>query len=377
MMKIVFASDSFKGTLTSKKIAELLVRAAAEIFPGCETVPVVLADGGEGTLDALLCAGNGKKIPVTVHDPLMRECVAYYGVLGEREAVLEMAQASGLTLLSPEERNPFCSSSYGTGELIRAALESGYRNITVAIGGSATNDGGMGAADALGVRFFDSDGERLEGRGENLGRVKRIDMSGLMPEVKSARIRVMCDVRNPLCGPNGATYVYGPQKGASDDIIKELEEGMQNYRNVLMTATSIDPDTIEGAGAAGGMGAMLKLILGAELRSGIESILDLVHFDELIKDADLIITGEGRLDGQSSIGKAVQGVGLRAAKAGVPCVALCGCTGEGYEQIFNYGITRVETLVNDDVTLEYAMEHAEEVYYQKALEIFSSLDIKV
>ena len=374
-MKFIFASDSFKGTLTSEKTAELLGRAAAGIFTDCETVPVVLADGGEGTLDALFCAGKGKKVPVTVHDPLMRERPACYGVFDEREAVIEMAQASGLTLLSQEERNPLYTSSYGTGELIRDALKSGYKNITVAIGGSATNDGGMGAAAALGVRFLDSEGRRLEGKGQNLGKIKNIDMSSLLPELKDAKIHVMCDVRNPLCGPNGATYVYGQQKGASDEVLKELEDGMQNYRKVLMALTGTDPDTIEGAGAAGGMGAMLKLILGAELRSGIESILDLVCFDELIKDADLIVTGEGRLDGQSSIGKAVQGVAQRAKKSGISCVALCGCTGDGYEQIFGYGITQVETLADDSISPEYAMEHAEEVYYHKALEMFKNLDL--
>ncbi len=374
-MKLIFASDSFKGTLTSEKTTELLERAATEIFPDCETVPVILADGGEGTLDALFCAGKGKKVPVTVHDPLMRVCEAYYGVLDEREAVIEMAQASGLTLLLPDEKNPLNTSSYGTGELIRDALKSGYKNITVAIGGSATNDGGMGAAAALGVRFLDSDGRKLEGRGQDLNKIKNIDMSGLLPEVKDAKIRVMCDVRNPLCGPNGATYVYGPQKGASQKGLKELEEGMQNYRKVLMALTGMDPDTIEGAGAAGGIGAMLKLILGAELQSGIESVLDLVRFDELIKGADLIVTGEGRLDGQSSIGKAVQGVGQHAAKAGVPCVALCGCIGDGYEHIMNYGITRVETLADDSISPEYAMEHAEEVYYYKALEMFKTLNL--
>ena len=374
-MKIILASDSFKGTLTSEKTAELLGRAAAELFPDCETVPVVLADGGEGTLDALLCAGNGKKIPANVHDPLMRECRACYGVFDEHEAVIEMARASGLTLLSPEERDPLYTSSYGTGELIMAALKSGYREITVAIGGSATNDGGMGAAAALGVKFLDSDGRTLDGRGQDLSKVKSIDMSGLLPEVRNAKIRVMCDVRNPLCGPNGATYVYGPQKGASNDALKELEEGMQNYREVLMSLTGFDPDNIEGAGAAGGMGAMLKLLLGAELKSGIESILDLVRFDELIKDADLIVTGEGRLDGQSSTGKAVQGVGQRAAKAGVPCVALCGCIGDGYEQIMDYGITQVETLADGNISADYAMEHAEEVYYLKALEMFKKLNL--
>ncbi len=373
-MKLIFASDSFKGTLTSKKTAELLTKAAKEVFCECETIPVLLADGGEGTLDALLYAGKGKKIPVTVHDPLLREVTAYYGAFGD-EAVIEMAQASGLTLLKPDERDPLYASSIGTGEMIRAALLDGYRKITVAIGGSATNDGGMGAAGALGIRFLDQNGNVLEGRGIDLEKIREIDLSELLPEVKEAQIRVMCDVKNPLCEPNGATYTYGPQKGATEEGLVVLERGMQNYRQVLLQQTGIDADTIEGAGAAGGIGAMLKLLLGATLQSGIETVLDLVNFDQLIQGADYIITGEGRLDGQSSIGKAVQGVGQRALQAGIPCIALCGSTGDGFEQIQQYGITEIVTLVGEGISSEYAMEHAEEVYYQRALEMFRKIRI--
>ena len=375
-MKLVFASDSFKGTLTSERIIELLKKASKEVFGECRTVPVVLADGGEGTLDALLRVRKGKKVAVSVHDPLMREITACYGAFGDNSAVIEMAQATGLTLLKNEERDPLHASSYGTGELIRAALKDGYRDITVAIGGTATNDGGMGAAAALGIRFTDKEGKALEGRGSDLKKVCDIDTDNMLPELKEAKIRVMCDVRNPLCGTDGATYTYGPQKGASAEMLKELEEGMLNYRRVLIRKTGTDPDTIEGAGAAGGIGAALKILFGAILVSGIESILDLGGFDELIKDADCIITGEGRVDVQSSSGKAMQGVGERALRAGIPCIAICGSTAEGYERIFEHGITRIETLVKDDITPEYAMEHAEKVYYQRALEIFKAMKVK-
>ena len=372
-MKLVFASDSFKGTLSSERITELLTKASREVLGECTVVPVVLADGGEGTLDALLNVRKGKKTAVSVHDPLMREITACYGAFGDDMAVVEMAQATGLTLLSSKERDPLRASSYGTGELICAALKDGYRDITVAIGGSATNDGGMGAAAALGIRFTDSEGKLLEGRGCDLKKVCDIDTDGMLPELKGANIRVMCDVKNPLCGADGATYTYGPQKGASPEMLKELEEGMRTYRRVLIRKTGTDPDTIEGAGAAGGIGAALKILFSATLVSGIETVLDLGGFDGLIKDADCIITGEGRVDAQSSSGKALQGVGERALRAGIPCIALCGSTAEGYEKILEHGITKIVTLAGDGISAEYAMEHSQEVYYQRALEIFRSL----
>lgn len=372
-MKFVFASDSFKGTLSSKRISQLLTIAAREVLGDCECIPVTIADGGEGTLDALMSAGNGMLIPVVVHDPLMNEIKANYGVFDAHMAVVEMAQASGLTLVDDDKRNPLYTSSIGTGELIRVALRAGHTDLTVAIGGSATNDGGMGAMTALGVRFLDKNGKPLEGLGINLGKVHSVNMSGMPAGLDRAVVSVMCDVKNPLCGVNGATYVYGPQKGADDEILKVLEDGMENYRRVLTREFGIDPNDIQGAGAAGGMGAALKLFLGAELKSGIESVLDIVRFDSLISDVDYVITGEGRLDGQSSIGKAVQGIGDRAKKAGVPCIALCGCLGEGYEEIMDHGITRIVTLADDNITAEYAIEQAEEVYYKKALELFRTL----
>jgi len=372
-MRFVFASDSFKGSLSSKIIAQLLTKAAGEVFGDCNCVPITVADGGEGTLNAFMSTGNGMLIPIVVHDPLMNEIKAHYGVFDSHMAVVEMAQASGLTLVDHDKRNPLYTSSIGTGELIEAALCAGYTDLTVAIGGSATNDGGMGAMTALGVRFLDRNGKALEGLGINLGKVCSIDMSGMLAGLDKAAVSVMCDVKNPLCGANGATYVYGPQKGADDETLRILEDGMENYRRVLIKEFGIDPNDIRGAGAAGGMGAALKIFLGAELKSGIESVLDIVGFDSLISDADLVITGEGRLDRQSSIGKAVQGIGDRSKKAGVPCIALCGCLGEGYEKIMDHGITKIVTLADDSITAEYAMDHAEEVYYKKALELFRTI----
>ena len=221
-MKLVFASDSFKGSLSSNQIAELLTKASAEVFKKCETVPVILADGGEGTLDAVLAVMPGRRIPAAVHGPLMQKINACYGCLNGGKAFVEMAQASGLTLVPADMRDPMLTTSIGTGELIREALSAGHKDISVAIGGSATNDGGMGALSALGVRFLDRDGNVLAGAGKDLCRVSQIDMNGIMPELKDAHFTVMCDVTNPLCGPSGASFVFGPQKGASDEIKEEL-----------------------------------------------------------------------------------------------------------------------------------------------------------
>ena len=374
-MKLVFASDSFKGSLTSKKISEILSKASKDVFGECDIVPLVLADGGEGTLDAVLEVTGGRRVPVTVHDPLMNEITAYYGSLDNGTALIEMAQASGLTLVPKYRRNPLNTSSIGTGELIRAALEAGHRELIIAIGGSATNDGGMGAAKALGICFCDASGKELDGRGKDLRDVSEINTDNLLPEIKQARISVMCDVNNPLCGTSGASRVFSPQKGADEEIVEALEEGMKHYRRIITDKFGVDPDTIAGAGAAGGMGAALKIFFNAELKSGIETLLDLCGFDRLIEDADVIITGEGRLDGQSSGGKAVQGVGIRAKKAGVPCIALCGCLGDGYESIMEYGITQIKTLTDDNTDKDYAIEHAEEVYYRKAAEVMQKYNI--
>ncbi|MBQ7636419.1 MAG: glycerate kinase [Lachnospiraceae bacterium] len=375
-MKIVFASDSFKGSLSSEKINQLLGRAAREVFGSPEVVPVVLADGGEGTLAAVLALKKGRKIAVTVHDPLMNETEAYYGSFDDGKAVIEMAQASGLTLIPEGKRNPLKTSSIGTGELIRAALKAGHRELVIGIGGSATNDGGMGAAAALGIRFLDKKGKALEGRGEELINVTSIYMPDRISELNDAKISVMCDVTNPLCGPMGASRVFGPQKGADEVTVKALEEGMENYRDVIRHTFGVDPDKVPGAGAAGGMGAALKIMLGGELRSGIDTLLDLCDFGRLISGADLIITGEGRLDSQSASGKAVQGVGLRAKRAGIPCIAICGCTGEGFEKIKECGVTKVVTLTDNNITPEQAMERAEEIYYKRAVQVLRSVGTK-
>ncbi|MBQ9027681.1 MAG: glycerate kinase [Lachnospiraceae bacterium] len=369
-MKLVFASDSFKGTVSSEQTVKLLAKAAQEVFGPCDTVGVPVADGGEGTTDAVILARKGEKVYVPVHGPLMEDVRAYYGRLSDTEAILEMAQASGLPMVPEELRNPLNTTTYGTGELVKAIVDAGYKNISIAIGGSATNDGGMGFASALGIRFLDRDGNVLEGKGSELEKVASIDMSGLDEKVKKVHFTVMCDVTNPLCGKYGATYTFGKQKGGTPEILDRLEKGMCSYRDVIIREFGVNPDDTPGTGAAGGLGAALKIFLNAEMKSGIETVLDLIDFDGLIDGADLIVTGEGRTDWQSCFGKVMQGVGDRAAKHGIPVTALCGGLGQGYEQIFEHGIDSIMTTVDGPMPLSEALDNAEDLYYKGAIRMF-------
>ena len=369
-MKLVFASDSFKGTLSSEQTVELLTKAAHEVFGPCETFGVPVADGGEGTTDAVILARKGQKVYEEVHGPLMETVKAYYGRLSDKEAILEMAQASGLPMVPEELRNPLKTTTYGTGELVKAALDAGYTDISIAIGGSATNDGGMGFASALGVRFFDADGNVLEGKGSELEKVAHIDVSGLDERAKSAHFTVMCDVTNPLCGKDGATFTFGKQKGGTPEILERLEKGMCNYRDVIIKEFGVNPDDTPGTGAAGGLGAALKIYLNAEMKSGIETVLDLIDFDSILNGVDLVVTGEGRTDWQSCFGKVMQGVGDRAKKYDIPVTALCGGLGKGYDQIYEHGIDSIMTTVDSPMPLAKALEKAEELYYKGAIRMF-------
>ena len=370
-MKLLFASDSFKGSLSSEKTVELLAKAAAEVFGTCETAGVPVADGGEGTVDAVIAAEQGEKIFVRVHGPLADQTVeAGYGVLPGKRAVIEMAAASGLPLVPDKQRNPLYATTYGTGELILDALSRGYRDISIAIGGSATNDGGMGCARALGVRFLNDQGEELEGYGRDLIHVAHIDVSGLDARLRDAAITVMCDVTNPLCGEHGATYTFGAQKGATPEIQKELEAGMCHYRDVIKKEFGIDCDQVEGAGAAGGLGAALKVFLRGEMRSGIETVLELIHFDERLNGVDLVVTGEGRTDWQSCFGKVMQGIGTHARAKGIPAVGLSGSLGRDALDITNHGIESLMTTVNAPMALQEALDNAEALYYEGAVRMF-------
>ena len=369
-MKFLFASDSFKGTLTSEQTMELLARAAKDVFGDIEYSGVPVADGGEGTTDAVVAAENGQWIEAEVCGPMMEKVTARYGKLDAHRAVIEMAAASGLPLVPIDRRNPLHATSYGTGELIRHALDQGFTDISIAIGGSATNDGGMGCARALGVRFRGDQGRELEGRGEDLEKVCAIDVSNLDHRVSGAKITVMCDVTNPLCGENGATWTFGAQKGATPEMQARLEVGMVNYRDVIRRQFAIDPDAIKGAGAAGGLGAALMVFLGGEMKSGIDTVLDLIGFDKRLEGTDLVVTGEGRTDWQSCFGKVMQGVGERATKKGVVAVGLSGSLGRDAAQIFDHGIMSLMTTVDAPMPLEEALGRAEELYYLGAVRMF-------
>jgi len=369
-MKLLFASDSFKGSLTSEQTVELLAKAAKEVFGEIEYSGVPVADGGEGTVDAVVRAEHGEFITAEVYGPLMERVNAQYGKLDDKRAVIEMAAASGLPMVPRNMRNPLYTTTYGTGELIRDALDRGFRDISIAIGGSATNDGGMGCARALGVRFLDKKGNELQGTGADLEKVAEIDVSELDPRIRETKITVMCDVTNPLTGKDGATYTFGAQKGATPEIQERLEAGMINYRDVIIRQFGINPDEIRGGGAAGGLGTALMVFLNGEMKSGIDTVLDLISFDQRLEGVDLVVTGEGRTDWQSCFGKVMQGVGERSAKKGIVAVGLSGSLGRDASQIYNHGIESLITSVDSPMQIEEAISRAEELYYLAAIRMF-------
>ena len=374
-MKFLFASDSFKGSLTSDQTIQLLTKAAVQIFPDCECIGIPVADGGEGTVNAIVSATDGELFYTEAHDPLMNTLKAAYGIVEGHKAIIEMSAASGLTLVPENRRNPLFTTTFGTGELILSALDQGCRDITVAIGGSATNDGGLGCMKALGVKFFSSDGRELSGVGNDLAAVSMIDTGGLDERIRDCHFTVMCDVKNPLCGEHGATRTFAAQKGASPDVIEQLESGMIHYRDLIRSLYGIDCDCIEGAGAAGGLGAAMKVFLNAAMQSGIETVLQLIHFDEKLLDADLVVTGEGCTDGQSVCGKVMQGVGMHARQFGVPCIGLSGSLGEGAGKILDYGVDSLHCIVNSPMTLSEAMHDAERLYLDAAVRLFRTVKV--
>lgn len=371
MRKFVFASDSFKGTLSSRDTSRLLTEAARDTFGECECVAIPMADGGEGTVDAVIYATGGSRVYADACDPLLRPIRSYYGHIDSRTAIIEMASASGITLLNASELNPMLTTTYGTGMLIADALARGYRRIIIGIGGSATNDGGMGCMRALGVKFYDELGAELEGVGADLARVNRIDATAINRRLRNAEITVMCDVDNPLCGASGATHTFARQKGATDEMIDELESGMQRYQPLLQEYTA-GAALAPGAGAAGGLGAALQVFAHAKMRSGVEMLLDLCRFDEQIADADAVVTGEGRVDWQSAHGKVMWGIAKRCCKQQVPLIALVGSKSGDCKAIFDCGVRKIYALT-DYFTLEQALNNAEETYRSTAQCLFSDL----
>jgi len=370
-MKFVFAPDSFKGTLSSLEVTNILEKAAKSHFQDLRVIKVPIADGGEGTVEALITALGGEYRYAEVTGPLAEMKVrAKYGITGNRTAVIEMAQASGLPLLNDMQKNPMFTTTYGTGELIRAALDEGIRDFIIGIGGSATNDGGMGMAQALGIAFLDKNGKDVGFGGRYLSKVRKIVMDGLDPRIRESRITVICDVSNPLTGPRGATYVYGPQKGATGEMLETLENGMKNYARVIREQLGMDMDEIPGSGAAGGLGAALAAFLGAVMKPGIETILEYINFDSLLDDVDLVVTGEGRIDGQSVFGKVPVGVARHCMKKNVPVAVIAGCMGKNAAAVYDYGIKSIMVTVDRPMPLEEALNNAGELLYDAADRMF-------
>lgn len=326
MRKVVVASDSFKGCLSSAQVADAVEKGIHEIYHDCEVVKLAVADGGEGTMEALVTTMGGSIVKVQVPDPLGRLIPAEYAIVDGTTAVIEMSRSSGLTLLKEEERNPMLTSTFGTGQMVADALSKGCRRFIMGIGGSATNDAGTGMLEALGYRFMDAEGNVLKGRGESLGKIRHIDSSNVVEGLKDSIFIVACDVDSPFCGPKGAAYVYGPQKGATSEMVKELDEGMQAFSRLVYKETGTDIMNIKGAGAAGGLGGALKAFLDADLKKGADMVLDAIGFDQMIEDADLVITGEGKIDSQTLNGKLPSAVARRASARNIPVMAICGRT---------------------------------------------------
>ena len=356
MKKIVVASDSFKGSLTSLEVAAGAEQGIHEVFPECEVVKVNVADGGEGTMDALRSTLGGQWVTVAAADPLGRPRDVSYVVLSDgKTAVIEMSAASGLPLLEPQERNPMLTSTFGTGEMIVDALSRGCRRFLVGIGGSATNDAGMGMLEALGFRFIDKDGKVLPGRGESMSEVVDIDMSHVSPEVKESEFIIACDVDSPFCGPRGAAYVFSPQKGADPQMVAELDAGMEHLAEVIARVVGKDIKDVPGAGAAGGLGGGFLAFLNSRLERGIEMVLDAIAFDDIIRGSDLVITGEGRVDSQTLTGKTPYGIMKRAQKQNIRTVAIGGSVKLGDDDDVS-GFDSIWPVTPEGMPLEEAMK---------------------
>ena len=375
-MKIIIAPDSFKESVSASRCAQAIKAGFVSIFPQAECVCLPIADGGEGTVEAMVEATDGKMVMLPVMGPMGDFVGAFYGLSGDGQtAFIEMAAASGLMLVPAGERNPLRATSYGTGELIRHALDAGVRHIILGIGGSATVDGGMGMAQALGARFLDERGESVGLGGGALQRLVKIDLSDLDPRLHDCRIEVACDVDNPLLGERGAAAVFGPQKGACIEMVAVLERGLQNYARVMLAATGQDVAPMVGGGAAGGMGAAARVFLNATLKSGIDIVLEAVHLEEALRDADLVITGEGRMDSQTVGGKAPIGVARIAKKYAIPVIGIAGVLGDGVEAVHQHGIDAVFSILPALAPLAEVLDRGEQNLYACARNIACAIKL--
>ena len=358
MKKAVLIPDSFKGTLSSMEICAVMEREILKHFPGCEVCAVPVADGGEGSVDAFLTALGGEKIYAEVCGPYMEKMQAFYGLMG-KTAVIEMAACAGLPLVG-ENKNPSLTTTYGVGQLMLHALNSGAEKIIMGLGGSATNDGGCGAAAALGVKFLNAKGESFIPVGGTLKDIADIDMSGLDGRIKSTEIVTMCDIDNPMYGEKGAAYIFGPQKGADEAMVKELDAGLRHLAQIINQALGMDLSAIPGGGAAGAMGVGMAAYFGSTLQMGIEAVLDTVGFDSLAADADYVFTGEGKLDSQSLRGKVVIGVARRAKRLAVPVIAVVGGAEAELDAAYAEGVQAVFTINRLPQPLSESAPHSAE-----------------
>jgi len=359
-MKIVIAPDSFKGSISARDLCAAVCRGIHAVDSTIDVIELPLADGGEGTVENMVYSTKGQTRLVQVNDPLGRPIRAAYGILGDDATVIiEMAQASGLPLLKPDERNPLITSSFGTGELVLHALNAGYRKFIIGLGGSATNDGGVGMLKALGAAFYDQDGVLLPKGGASLEKLSYMDLSGLDKRLQESTFTIASDVNNPLCGANGASAIFGPQKGATPEMVQRLDMALSRFADVVEKQLGVDVRHLPGSGAAGGMGAGLLAFLHAEFKSGIELVMGAIHFEQKIQAADLIITGEGKLDEQTMAGKVIAGVCKKAKPYQIPTIAICGGMELSSEQMDEIGLLAGFSIVPKPCSLDEAMEQAE------------------
>ncbi|MFU2122839.1 glycerate kinase [Gallibacterium anatis] len=377
-MKIVIAPDSFKESLTALQVAQAIEIGFKKIFPDAEYIKVPMADGGEGTVQSLIDAWQGQSMVTEVTAPLGNKVLAEWGLSADRKtAIIEMAAASGLHLVAENERNPLITGSYGTGELIKAALNFGVEKIILGIGGSATNDAGVGMLQALGAAFLDDEGKPLVAGGAALKRLSKIDLSALDPRLATTQIEVACDVDNPLCGERGASAVFGPQKGATAAMIKELDAALSLFSQKVKQQLNKDIANIAGAGAAGGMGAGLQLLPKCRLKSGVDIILEATHLSKVVADADLVITGEGRMDSQTVYGKTPVGVAKTAKRFHKPVIAIVGCLRADYEVVYDAGIDAVFPIIRNLASLSDTLAQGRENLISTAQNVARTLKLKI
>ena len=378
-MKIIIAPQSFKGSLTAKEATNIILDSAKSVFPNAELIGLPIADGGDGTLETIIDATNGELINSNVKGPDNKIVEASWGLFNseknEKTAIIEMARASGLAMLDPNNLDPFNSTTFGTGELIINAVKNGAKKIILGIGGSATNDCGIGVAKAVGVKFLDSKKNEIDNNVANFSKIREINLNNFNPELKNIKFEVACDVTNTLCGIEGASYIYGPQKGASIDDIKILDKNLLHIGNLIEKELNLNVLNLKGGGAAGGLGAGMVAFFGATLRPGVDIIFDTLNVEEKIKDADLIITGEGQFDISSTYNKAPTAIAKLGKKYNIPAIGISGSFGEGFDKLDEFGILSKSTLINKISTLDDNIKNADNLLRIASVEQLKAIKI--